>query len=148
MRYSLRRDASRNVPKRDRTGLRTFSGVARADGAAGDVAGRRGVVGLLPTNALLPLAGAGVRIEEGAGGQEAQEPWTPWKEAGSRGLDTWFELPGYAVRGGFCGEPGGDYDYSPFVEDRLATLEDEETNEGYCAWLKHALTRLMVRAEA
>ena len=33
------------------------------------------------------------------------------------------------------------------VEDYLATLGDEEANEGYCAWLKDVLTRVKVREE-
>ncbi len=95
-----------------------------------------------------------MRIEEGAGGQEAQEPWTPWKEAGSRGLDTWFELPmmghDYTVAEGSGGEPGGVYVHSSVVEDYLATLEGEEAHaEGYdghyYAWLKYVLRRLGIR---
>ena len=73
---------------------------------------------------------------------------TPWKEVGFRGLDTWFELPvGYAITDGFGGEAGTSYNYSSLVEDYLATLSDEEANEGYCAWLKDVLTRVKVREE-
>ena len=88
-----------------------------------------------------------MRIKEGSVGQEDVGPLTPWKEADSRGLDTWFELPGCAIRGGLGGEPGGSHDYSSLMEDYLATLDNEEANAGYCAWLKHVLARLKVREE-
>jgi len=90
-----------------------------------------------------------VRIERGTTGQEADGPLTPWKEVGSRGLDTWSELPaaGYAIRDGFGGEPGGSYDYSPLVEDYLAVLEGAEAHEGCFAWFKYALTRLRGRED-
>jgi hypothetical protein len=69
---------------------------------------------------------------------------TPWKEAGSRGLDTWFELEG------FCGEAGGSYVHSSLVEDYLAALEGEEAHEEgydgyYYAWLNYVLRRLGIR---
>ena len=42
--------------------------------------------------------------------QEERGTLTPWKEAGSRGLVTWFEWPvGYAITDGFGGEPGTSY---------------------------------------
>ncbi len=90
-----------------------------------------------------------MRIESRTGAhEEDMGPLTPWKEVGSRGLDTWFELPvGYAITDGFGGEPGTSYNYSSLVEDYLATLSDEEANEGYCAWLKDRLTRVKVREE-
>ena len=77
---------------------------------------------------------------------------TPWKEAGSRGLDTWFELPtGYAIEDGFGGEPGGSYVHSSLVKDYLAPLGDEEAREGYdghyYAWLEYVLRRLRVLEE-
>jgi hypothetical protein len=91
-----------------------------------------------------------VDLERGTVGQEDEGPWAPWKEAGSRGLDTWFELPaGHddAMAKGFCGEPGGVYVHSSVVEDYLATLEGQEAHEEgyddhYYAWLKYVLRRL------
>jgi len=48
-----------------------------------------------------------MRIEGRSGAQEDRRPLTRWEEAGSRGLDTWFEIPvGYAITDGFGGEPG------------------------------------------
>jgi hypothetical protein len=97
------------------------------------------------------LGGAGVRTERGSVGQEAEGPLTPWKEVGSRGLDTWFELPaGHdAMAEGSGGEPGVSYVHSS-VEDYLATLEGEEAHEEgydghYYAWLKYVLRRLGIR---
>jgi hypothetical protein len=87
-------------------------------------------------------------MEKRAAAQEDRGPLAPWKEAGSKGLDTWFELPmGYALTNSFGGEPGTSYNYSSLVENYLATLEDEEANEGYCAWLKDMLARVKVREE-
>jgi hypothetical protein len=89
-----------------------------------------------------------MRVESGRGAQKDRGRLTPWKEVGSRGLDTWFELPaGYAISDGFGGESGTSYNYSSLVEDYLATLSDQEANEGYCAWLKDVLTRVKVREE-
>ena len=86
-------------------------------------------------------------------GQQAEGPLTPWKEAGSRGLDAWFELPAAhddAMAEGFCGEAGGSYVHSSVVEDYLATLEGEEAhaegyNGHYYAWLNYVLRRLGIR---
>ena len=92
--------------------------------------------------------------ERGTVGQQDDGPLTPWKEAGSRGLDTWFELPvGHdAMAEGFCGEPGGVYVHSSVVEDYLATLEGQEAHEEegydgyyYYAWSKYVLRRLGIR---
>ena len=77
----------------------------------------------------------------------------PWKEVGSRGLDTWFELPAghSAMAEGFRGEAGGSYVHSSVVEDYLATLEGQEAHEEegydghYYAWLKYVLRRLGIR---
>jgi hypothetical protein len=89
-----------------------------------------------------------MKIESMSGAQEDREPLTPWKVAGSRWLDTWFELPvGYAMTDGFGGESGKSYDYSSLVEDYLATLADEMANEGYYVWLKDVLSRVKVRKE-
>ena len=95
-------------------------------------------------------------FERGTVGQEeADGPLTSWKEAGSRGLDTWFELPmmghdaAMAERSG--GEPGGIYVHSSVVEDYLAALEGEEAHEEgydghyYYAWLNYVLRRLGIR---
>ena len=93
-------------------------------------------------------------FERGTVRQEAEGPLTPWKEAGSRGLDTWFELPmmGHdaAMAEGSGGEPGGIYVHSSVVEDYLAMLEGEEAREEgydghYYAWLKQVLRRLGIR---
>ena len=89
-----------------------------------------------------------MRIQGRSGTQEDSRPLTPWKEAGSRGLDTWFEMPvGYARAESFGGAPGTSYNYSSWVEDYLATLPDEGANEGYYAWLKDMFTRVRVRVE-
>jgi hypothetical protein len=89
-----------------------------------------------------------MRMENWTGAQEGKVALTPWKEAGSRGLDTWFELPiGYAMTGPYGIELGRSYDYSSLVEDYLATLSDEGANEGYYAWLKDVLTRVKVLKE-
>ena len=38
--------------------------------------------------------------------EEPEELLNPWQEAGSRGLDTWFELPAvYAIPDGPCSHP-------------------------------------------
>ena len=93
-----------------------------------------------------------MNFERGTVGQEDQGSWAPWKEAGSRGLDTWFELPaGHdAITDSFCGEPGGSYVHSSVVEDYLATLEGREAHEEgydghYHAWLNYVLRRLGIR---
>jgi hypothetical protein len=93
-----------------------------------------------------------VNFERGTVGQEDQGPWAPWKEIGSRGLDTWFELPaGHdAITDGSCGEAGGIYVHSSVVEDYLATLEGQEAHEEgydgyYYAWLNYVLRRLGIR---
>jgi len=94
-----------------------------------------------------------VNFERGTVGQEAEGPWAPWKEAGSRGLDTWFELPaGHddAMAEGSGSEPGGSYVHSSVVEDYIATLEGQEAHEEgydghYYAWLKYVLRRLGIR---
>ncbi len=94
-----------------------------------------------------------MNFERGTVGQEDQGPLTPWKEAGSRGLDAWFELTAAhddAMAEGFCGEAGGSYVHSSVVEDYLATLEGQEAHEEgydghYYAWLKYVLRRLGIR---
>jgi len=89
-----------------------------------------------------------MRVESGRDAPKDRGRLTPWKEAGSRRLDTWFELPvGYAIADGFGGESGTSYNYSSLVEDYLASLSDEAANEGYYGWLKDMFTRLKVRAE-
>jgi hypothetical protein len=78
---------------------------------------------------------------------------TPWKEVGSRGLDTWFELTAAhdrAMAEGFRGEAGRSYVHSSVVEDYLATLEGQEAHEEgydvhYYAWLKYVLRRLGIK---
>ena len=88
-------------------------------------------------------------------GQEDEGPLTPWQEVGSRGLDTWFELPArQAMADGSGGEPDGSYVHSLSVKDYLlAAFEGEEVHdEGhdgyYYAWLKYVLRRfLRVREE-
>ncbi len=80
--------------------------------------------------------------------QEPKELLNPWQEVGSRGLDTWFELPAvYAIPDGSCGEPGGSYDYLSLMEHYLATLDGKKTHEGYYAWLQYELARWKVWEE-
>ena len=94
-----------------------------------------------------------MNFERGTVGQEDERPLTPWKEAGSRGLDTWFELPAghdAAMTEGSGGEPGGVYVHSSVVEDYLAALEGQEAHEEgydghYYAWLNYVLGRLGIR---
>jgi hypothetical protein len=74
----------------------------------------------------------------------------PWQEAGSRGLDTWFELPAmYAIPHGSCGEAGRGYNYLSLMEHYLATLVDgERRHEGYYdARLEYELVRWKVWEE-
>jgi hypothetical protein len=78
------------APRSGRASLRGILEVARAGGVTRDVAPRRGVVGLVRAGTLLPVGGDKVRIREGSVGQEDEGPLTPWEEACSRGLDTWF----------------------------------------------------------
>src|SRR3712207_8733175 len=61
--------------------------------------------------------------------QEDQGPWAPWKEVGSRGLDTWFELTAAhddAMAEDSGGEAGGIYVHSSVVEDYRS---EEHTSE-------------------
>ncbi len=89
-----------------------------------------------------------MNFEREAVGQEDEGLLTPWKEAVSRGLDTWFELPaGYAIADGFGSEAGGKYNYLSLVKDYLAALEDETAHEGHHAWLKRELARWRIRKE-
>ncbi len=40
--------------------------------------------------------------------REGEEVWALWEEVGSRGLDTWTELPAvYAIPNGSDSQPGG-----------------------------------------
>ena len=89
-----------------------------------------------------------MNFEKGSVRQEAEGPLTPWKEVGSRGLDTWFELPaGYAIGDGFGSEAGGKYNYLSLLKDYLAALEDETAHEGHHAWLKRELACWRIRKE-
>ena len=74
-------------------------------------------------------------------GQEPEELLNFWQEAGSRGLDTWLELPAmYAMRDGSCGEASRSYDYLSLMEHYLATLVDgERMHEGYYTRLEYEL---------
>ena len=86
-------------------------------------------------------------------GQQAEGPFTPWGVAGSRGLDTWFELSAEhpMADGSYGGEPGRMYVHSSSVEHYLATLEGEEAYEGqdgyYYAWLRYVLRSLRAQDE-
>ena len=52
-----------------------------------------------------------MRIQSGNIEQETEELFSAWQEAGSKGLDTWVELPAvYAIIDGYCGEAGGSYE--------------------------------------
>lgn len=70
--------------------------------------------------------------------REAEEVLALWEEAGSKGLDTWLELPAaYAIPEDSGGELERGYDYSPLVEERFTTLEaEEEHHDNYPTWLK------------
>jgi hypothetical protein len=69
--------------------------------------------------------------------REAEEALALWEEAGSKGLDTWLELPAaYAMPEGTGSELKRGYDYSLTVEECFTTLEDEEEHDGYRTWLK------------
>jgi hypothetical protein len=70
--------------------------------------------------------------------REAEEVLALWEEAGSKGLNTWLELPAaYTVPGDSGGELKRGCAYSPMVEECLTTLEAEEGhNHGYPTWLK------------
>jgi hypothetical protein len=58
-----------------------------------------------------------VRIQSSNIEQETEELLNAWQEAGSKGLDTWVELPAvYAIRDGCCGEAGGSYEYLSLTE--------------------------------
>jgi hypothetical protein len=70
--------------------------------------------------------------------REAEEALALWEEAGSKGLDTWLELPAaYAMPEDSGGELERGYDYSPMGEEWSSTLEaEEEHHDGYPTWLK------------
>jgi hypothetical protein len=69
--------------------------------------------------------------------REAEEVLALWEEAGSKGLDTWLELPAaYALPEDSGGEPDRGYDDSPLVEECFTTVEAEVQHGGYPAWLK------------
>ena len=69
--------------------------------------------------------------------REAEEVLALWEEAGSKGLDTWLELPAaYTMPEGTDGELKRGYDYSLMVEECFTTLEDEEHHNNYPTWLK------------
>jgi hypothetical protein len=94
---------------------------------------------------LLRLGSADVRIQRGNIEQEPKELLNPWQEAGSRGLDTWFELPAvYAIPDGSGNEAGRGYDCSSLMEHYLVTLDSDKTHEGYYAWLEYELARWKV----
>jgi hypothetical protein len=70
--------------------------------------------------------------------REAEEVLALWEEAGSKGLDTWLELPAAcAMPEDSGGEPDRGYGYFPLGKECLTTLEDEEEHhDGYPTWLK------------
>jgi hypothetical protein len=87
--------------------------------------------------------------------REDEEVWALWEEVGSRGLDTWFELPAMdAILDRSGSEPGGSCYHTSLVENHLAPLEGEQAPDfasgGYYARLEYALTllgRLSAREE-
>ena len=90
-----------------------------------------------------------MRIQRGNVEQEPEELLNPWQEAGSRGLDTWFELPAvYAIPDSSCGELGGSYDFLSLIEHYLVALDSNKTHEGYYgARLEYELARWKVWEE-
>lgn len=79
---------------------------------------------------------------------EGEAGWALWEEVGSRGLDTWVELPArYTEPDGPGGEPSGSYDYSSSVGDYLATFESEKSQVGCYTWLRYALGYSRVKEE-
>jgi hypothetical protein len=65
-----------------------------------------------------------------------------WDEAGSKGLDTWFELPAAYDTTDGCAEPVGTYEHlSPMDHDVVSSGSEERWCEGYYARLKHQLAR-------
>jgi hypothetical protein len=79
------------------------------------------------------------RTKEDPVEREARKVFALWTEAGSRGLDTWFELPaGYAIPDGSGGEPGRSYEYFLSMEDHLATLfSGEQAHEACYEWVAY-----------
>jgi hypothetical protein len=79
--------------------------------------------------------------------QEPEGLLNPWQEAGSRGLDIWFELPAaYAMPDGSGSEAGGGYDCSSLVEDGFATLDAEkEDHDEHETWLRQLLNCMRSR---
>jgi hypothetical protein len=77
------------------------------------------------------------RTTQEALNREVEEVLALWEEAGSKGLDTWLDLPAaYTTPEDSGGELKRGYDYSPMVEECLTTLEDEKEHDGYSTWLK------------
>lgn len=76
--------------------------------------------------------------------REAEEVLALWEEVGSKGLDTWLELPtGYAIPEGSGSELERGYDYPLLVEDYFTMLEAEEEVHDECAtWLKRVFGRM------
>jgi hypothetical protein len=70
--------------------------------------------------------------------RDAEEVLALWEEAGSKGLDTWLELPAaYATAEDSGGGLERGYYYSPLVEECFTTLEAEKVHhDGYPTWLK------------
>lgn len=76
--------------------------------------------------------------------REAEDTMDPWQEAGSKGPDTWFELPAaYAATTDGCAEPVGNYEHcsSPMDHGVVSPTREKTWCEGYCARLKHRLVR-------
>jgi hypothetical protein len=78
------------------------------------------------------------RLEASSGlEREAEEVLALWDEAGSKGLDTWLELPAaYTMPEDSGGELEREYDYSPMGEKCSTTLEAGEHHDGYPILLK------------
>jgi hypothetical protein len=85
----------------------------------------------------MSLSYSSTRTTQEALEREAKEVLALWEEAGSKGLDTWLELPGgYAMPEDSGGEPDRGYGFSPLVEECFTTLEAEEHDDDYLTWLK------------
>jgi hypothetical protein len=75
--------------------------------------------------------------------REAEEVLALWEEVGSKGLDTWLELPaGYAIEEDSGSELERGYDYSLLVEDYFTMLEAEEEHDDCPTWLKRLFSRM------
>jgi hypothetical protein len=125
-------------------GLRTVLGAVGGGRGSRDVAGRGGVFGVVDAGAALRLGIAVLRTRGDGVAREAEDTMDPWQEAGSKGLDTWFELPvAYAAITDGRAEPVGNYENcsSPMDHEVVSPAREKTWCEGYYARLKHRLAR-------